>query len=72
MQLRNINYFTSYFNVKANAVEGVARTLKNKLWKQFSKQVSYKWFDMLPKIVSDWNNTIHRMFCMIPNDVTKK
>lgn len=59
MQRYNINHYSTYSTLKSSIVERSNRTLKNKMWKEFSMQGNYKWLDMLPKIVTDYNNTKH-------------
>lgn len=72
MKKYNINHYSTFSNLKASIVERVNRTLKNKMWKQFSMQGSYKWLDILPKIVFDYNNTIHSTTGLKPIDVNRK
>lgn len=68
----NINHYSTYSSVKASIVERVNRTLKNKMWKQFSLQGNYKWINILQDIVDKYNNTTHRTIGMKPKDVRKK
>lgn len=67
-----INHYSSYTHLKASVVERVNRTLKNKMWRQFSLQGNYKWLDVLSDIVADYNNTNHRTIKMKPINVKKK
>lgn len=67
-----IKHYSTYSNLKASVVERVNRTLKNKMWKQFSMQGNYKWLNILPKIVEDYNNSVHRTIGMKPKDVNEK
>ena len=39
------------------------------MWKKFILQVSYKWIDILPELISKYNNTKHRTIGMKPKDV---
>ncbi len=48
-------YFT-YSTKKANYVERWNRTIKNKIWKEFSVQGSYRWIDILPRLVANYNH----------------
>lgn len=57
---------------KATNVERFNRTLKAKMFKVFSTQGTYRYLDILPKIVSAYNKTIHRATGMRPVDVTHK
>lgn len=67
----NINHYSVYSNKKASIVERVNRTLKSKMWKKFSFQGSYKWLNVLPVIVKEYNNTVHRTTGMKPSEVDK-
>lgn len=67
-----INHYSTFSNLKASIVERVNRTLKNLMWKQFSIQGTYKWLNLLPKIVNQYNNTIHSTIKMKPTDVSEK
>lgn len=66
-----INHYSTYSVLKASIVERLNRTLKNKMWKLFSLQGSYKWQTILPKIVDEYNNTKHTTIKMAPKNVTK-
>lgn len=72
MEKWKINHYSTYSNLKASIVERVNRTLKNLMWKKFSLQGNYKWFDILPEIVKKYNNTKHRTIGCKPVDVKKK
>lgn len=71
LQQRNINIYSTFTTKKAAIVERFNRTLKNKMWKQFSLRGSYKWIDILQSLVSDYNQTKHRTIKMKPDDVTR-
>lgn len=68
---RKINLYSTYTIKKAAIVERFNRTLKNKMWKEFSFRGSYKWIDILQSLVSEYNNTKHRTIGMKPNDVNE-
>lgn len=72
MKHRSINHYSSFSFIKASIVERFNRTLKERMWKTFSFQGSYKWLNILGKIVNDYNNRKHRSIKLAPNDVTKK
>lgn len=72
MRQLSINHYSTFSNMKASIVERVNRTLKNKMWKQFSMQGNYKWLDILPQIVTEYNNTKHSVIGLKPAEVTKK
>lgn len=71
LEKRNINLYSTFTTKKAAICERFNRTLKSKMWKQFSFRGSYKWIDMLQSLVSDYNNTKHRTIKMKPNDVNE-
>lgn len=69
---RNVNMYSTFTTKKAAIVERFNRTLKNKMWKEFSLNGSFKWIHILQPLVSDYNNTIHRTIKLKPNDVNKR
>lgn len=71
MKRYGINHYSTYSNKKSSIVERVNRTLKNMMWKEFSTQGSYKWLDLLPKIVKKYNATKHRTTGYRPEAVNK-
>lgn len=72
MTKHEINHYSSYSILKASIVERFNRTLKEKMWKMFSYQSSYKWIDKIEGLVKDYNNSIHRTIKMAPIDVNNK
>lgn len=72
MQKYKINHYTTYSSPKASLVERCNRTVKNKMWKEFSLQGSYRWLPILDKIVTAYNNTKHSTTGFKPVDVSKK
>lgn len=71
LKRRNIQLFSTFTHMKAAIVERFIRTIKNRLWKQFSLRSSFKWTNILPKLINEYNNTNHRTIKMSPNDVNK-
>lgn len=69
MKRFHINHYSTYSTKKAAIVERVIRTLKNKLYKQFSARGSYRWVELLPSITNAYNSTKHRTIGMKPKDV---
>lgn len=69
MKKYGINFYSTYSSLKASVIERFNRTLKNKMWKQFSFQGSYKWLNLLDELIEAYNNTRHRTIKMAPNDV---
>lgn len=69
MSKNNIKFYSTYSILKASVVERFNRTLKNKMWKKFSLQGSYKWINILDALVKEYNRTKHRTIKMAPNNV---
>ena len=66
-----IKLYNTFSVMKASVVERFNRTLKEKMWKRFSFRGNYKWLDILPELVTEYNNSIHRNIGMRPNAVGK-
>lgn len=67
-----INHYSTFSNMKACIVERFIRTIKNKMWKQFSLQGTYKWITIYEELVKRYNNTKHRTIHMRPSTVKGK
>ena len=48
------------------------RTIKTKMWKQFTIQGNTMYLDMLPKLVKQYNNTKHSSIKMTPVEASNK
>jgi len=59
-------------DVKAALVERFNRTIKDRMYKYFTANNTYRWIDVLPKLIENYNNTIHRTIKMKPIDVKEK
>ena len=70
LKKHDINHYSTYSVLKASIVERFNRTLKEKMWKMFTLNGSYKWIDALPRLVSDYNARKHRTIGMRLVDVT--
>lgn len=68
----NINHYHTFSEMKATIVERYNRSIKEKMWRAFSIQGNYRWLDLLPLLIKQYNNTVHRTTGMKPKDVTKK
>lgn len=64
-----INHYSTHSVMKASVVERFNRTLKNNMWKMFTLNGSYKWIDVLPRLVAEYNARKHRTIGMRPCDV---
>ena len=56
----NIAFFTVNSGLKASVVERFNRTLKNKMYKYFTAKNTLTYINLLPQLVSSYNNTYHR------------
>lgn len=73
MNTYNINHYSTYSTKKASIVERLIRTLKSKLYKEFSLKGNYKWMNgTLHKVVHDYNNSYHRTIGQCPAEVNEK
>ena len=68
----DIELFSVKSPTKCALVERWNRTLKTKLWKYFTSRNTYKWLDVLPKIVHAYNHSKHRVIKTKPADVNKE
>ena len=57
---------------KSSIVERWVRTIKEKMWKYFTDNNTYKYIDVLPDLVEDYNNTVHSTIKLTPKEASKK
>ncbi|KAF2888489.1 hypothetical protein ILUMI_17684, partial [Ignelater luminosus] len=69
MKEHEINHYSTFSNIKAGIIERAIRTIKNRLYKEFSLRGEYKWYDILQKVVSAYNQSKHRTIGMAPINV---
>ena len=70
LKSRDIEFFTGENDdIKASLVERLNRTLKEKLWRYFTHKRTYRYVDVLDKVVSSYNRTHHKTLNMAPADV---
>lgn len=69
MKEYKINHYSNFSTKKAAIVERFNRTLKEKLYREFSYHGNYKWRAILPQLMSDYNHTFHRTIKCAPIDV---
>jgi hypothetical protein len=55
----NIKHYSTYSSVKAGMAERVIRTIKNKIYRNFTAKGSWNWIKSLTKLILDYNNTKH-------------
>jgi hypothetical protein len=68
----NVNHYHTFSEKKASIVERFNRTIKSHMWKVFSTQGSYRWIDFIEKLISKYNNTVHRTIGIKPLEVTNQ
>lgn len=69
---KNIGYFTTDNDTKASIVERFNRTLKTRMWKYFTEMNTYRYLDVITKLVASYNHTWHRSIQMEPAAVSKE
>lgn len=69
---RGIEQFSIKSPHKAAMVERFNRTLKTRMWRAFTKQGSYEWLQLLPKLLKAYNASKHRTLGCAPEDVNKE
>ena len=57
---------------KSSIAERWIRTIKEKMWKYFTDNNTYKYIDALPDLVEDYNNTVHSSTKLTPKEASKK
>ena len=68
----NIQIYSTENEEKSSVVERWNRTIKTKMWKQFTVQGNTQYLDMLPKLVKQYNNIKHSSIKMTPAEASKK
>ena len=68
----NIKLYSTENEEKSSVVERWNRTIKNKMWKEFTKQSSTQYLDMLAEIVDEYNNSYHSSVNMTPVQASEK
>ena len=68
----NINMYHTYNEEKSAIIERFNRTLNQKLRIYFEARDNFKWYDILPTIIEEYNTKdVHRTIGMRPIDVNK-
>ena len=71
LKSKRIHHFTSQNeDIKAAIVERWNRTLKERLWRAFSRLDTTRFLELLPKLVKSYNNSYHRSIKRKPSEVT--
>lgn len=70
LQENNVRFFTTQNeDIKASIVERFNRTLKEKLWRYFTKKNTLRFLETLPHLVKGYNHSYHRSIKKRPVDV---
>lgn len=67
-----IKLYHTNTNKKAQIVERVQRTIREKIERYFTHTKKHRWIDVIDEVVVSYNNTIHSTIKMRPIDVTYK
>lgn len=67
-----IKHFSTYSSVHCSVVERFNRSLKSLIYKHFTAQNTYRWTDVLPKMLDTYNNRWHRSIKEKPSNVSKE
>lgn len=66
-KLENVNHFIARSDTKAAMAERAIKTIKKKLFKYMDQNNTHRWIDVLPDVVSAYNNSVHRVIKMTPS-----
>ena len=72
LETNKITLYSTENEEKSSVVERWNRTIKTKMWKQFTVQGNTMYLDMLPKILKQYNNTKHSSIKMTPTEASEK
>lgn len=67
-----IDFFTTKSETKASVVERFNRTLKERMWRIFTKRNTYRYIDFLDSLLKNYNSSYHRTIGMPPVNVSAK
>lgn len=71
LDTKDITHFSSENDdIKASCVERFNRTIQTRLYRWFTKSRTYRWMDVLPKLIVSYNQTIHSSTDEAPKNVT--
>ena len=72
LEKNDITLYSTENEEKSSVCERWNRTIKTKMWKQFTVQGNTVYLDILPKILEQYNNTKHSSIKMTPVEASKK
>lgn len=68
----NVHHFSVYSRMKASVVERFNRAIKEKIYRYMIANKTRKFIDVVPFLVSGYNNTVHSVTKMRPDDVNMR
>ena len=72
LEKNGITLYSTENEEKSSVCERWTRTIKTKVWKQFTVQGNTQYLDILPKILEQYNNTKNSSIKMTPVEASKK
>lgn len=71
LKLNKITRYSTFGEHKSAVVERFNRTLKEKIWKQFTATNTRNWINMIDDLIYNYNNTKHSSIKMTPVEGSK-
>lgn len=71
LKRRKIRQFFTFSTLKAQTVEKFLSNIKAKLWRYFTHTKRHRWIDILPDMITSYNNTTHRSHGFKPSQIKK-
>ena len=72
LEKNKITLYSTENEEKSSVCERWNKTIKTKMWKQFTVQGNTQYLDILPELVKQYNNTKHSSIKMTPTEASKK
>ncbi|KAL9986619.1 hypothetical protein ACROYT_G000790 [Oculina patagonica] len=72
LEKNSITLYSTENEEKSSVCERWNRTIKTRMWKQFTAQGNTTYLDMLPKLLKQYNNTKHSSIKMTPVEASRK
>ena len=70
LKQQGVNFHTTHNpDIKGAIIERFNRTLKTKMYKYFTKNNTYRYLDVIGKLLTSYNNSIHSTVGMAPSKV---
>jgi len=68
----NVALYSTGSELGVTIVERFNRTLKQWMWKEFTRNGNKKWVSLLPQLIEKYNNKVHRTIGMPPIEAIKE